>query len=118
MLTLDLIIATHSAAGIERVAAMVLPPVEGVRYVVSWQNSGDTALPDALKRDDIEVHRTDTVGLSSNRNNALDYSTGDIRLIVDDDLVFTAGQLRSVISTFESHPELDVALFRYDGSDR
>ncbi|MBD5213449.1 MAG: glycosyltransferase family 2 protein [Bacteroidales bacterium] len=117
MMMLDLIIATHSAEGIERVARMVLPPREGVRYIVSWQNSGSTPIPPALQRADIDLLRTDTIGSSSNRNNALDHSSGDIRLIVDDDLIFTADQLESVRSTFEANPELDVALFRYDGPD-
>lgn len=36
MLTLDVNIVTHRRAGIERVAAMELPRVDGVRYVVSW----------------------------------------------------------------------------------
>lgn len=117
MLTLDLIIATLGPDGIERVARMVLPPMEGVRYIVSWQEPGDTPVPAELDRPDMVVLRLEGRGLSRNRNNALDHSDGDIRLIADDDLEYTPEQLRAVIRTFEENPELDMAFFKYEGED-
>lgn len=118
MLTIDLIIATIGPEGIDRVAGMLLPRAEGIRYIVSWQMSQGRGLPDEIaSRSDVEVHRLEGRGLSRNRNNALDHSRGDIRLIADDDLVYTPGQLRAVAATFEQHPDLDVACFRYDGAD-
>ncbi len=69
--TLDLLVATHRPEGILRVAQMVLPPIAGVRYVVSWQNHHDAPEPEVLKRPDVTILRFDGVGLSANRNNAL-----------------------------------------------
>lgn len=118
MLTLDLIIATLGPEGIRRVASMLLPPMDGVSYIISWQRSDGVDVPPAIaSRTDVTLLRDDGIGLSRNRNNALNHSTADIRLIADDDLIYTSEQLRDVIATFESNPGLDVACFRYDGAD-
>ena len=86
MLELDIAICTYGADGPSRVAMMLLPPEEGVRYVVSWQEHGDAVLPEILKdRKDVAVFRLDKKGLSNNRNNAIANCTGDIVLISDDD---------------------------------
>ncbi len=111
MLTLDLALATYRPEGIARVAAMDLPVVKGVRYVVSWQEHGDHPVPSQLERDDIKIIRFDLKGQSLNRNNAIDNCTADIILNSDDDLIYDADGLRAVISTFESNPDLDVATF-------
>ncbi len=56
MLELDIAICTYGADGPSRVAMMLLPPEEGVRYVVSWQEHGDAVLPEILKdRKDVAV---------------------------------------------------------------
>lgn len=117
MLTLDVNIATHRREGIERVAAMKLPRVEGVRYVVSWQLP-DGDLPVGLLRDDVDVYRLDLPGVSRNRNNALDHSTADLCLLADDDLLYTPQQLKEVIATFERNPDTVLAAFRYDPPGR
>ena len=58
MLELDIAICTYGADGPSRVAMMLLPPEEGVRYVVSWQEHGDAVLPEILKdRKDVAVFR-------------------------------------------------------------
>lgn len=118
MLTLDVLISTIYPAGIEKVVAMELPRVDGVSYVVSWQQPGDTEIPEALRRDDVRIIRYDTIGLSVNRNHAIAAATADICLTADDDLRYTPEQLRSVIATFEAHPEIDYATFRYSGSEK
>lgn len=119
MLTLDVLIATHTPQGLQRVAAMGLPCIDSVRYVVSWQQHGDAPVPTALAgRPDVVVLRYDGVGLSRNRNNAIRHATADIYLIADDDLTYTAAQLQAVIDTFAAHPDVDYASFRYDGSDK
>ena len=43
-MTLDVMIVTIGADGIKRVAAMNLPEVEEVRYIVSWQ------MPDGISQ--------------------------------------------------------------------
>lgn len=113
-MTLDVAIATWQPDAIGRIAAMKLPRVEGVRYVVSWQAHGDCPVTEPIeRRDDITVVRFDGVGVSANRNNALDHCTADIILIADDDLTFTPEGLRGVIDTFKENPSVEVGLFRY-----
>lgn len=113
-MTLDVLISTLGRAGIERVAAMTLPEVAGVTYIVSWQMpEGD--LPSPLVRDDVKVYTLDSRGLSLNRNNAIARSTADAFLIADDDLDYSSEGLKAVINAFERHPEVDIATFRYSG---
>lgn len=120
MLKLDVMIATIRPDGIERVARMNLPRVEGVHYVVAWQMPGGAKVPESLAlRDDVSVHPHDSVGLARNRNHALACTRpeAEIGLVADDDLVYTEEGLRKVISAFENHPEIDLALFKYDGPE-
>lgn len=112
MLTLDLALITYGVDGINRVASMNLPRVEGVHYVLSWQRDGGAAIPDSLKRSDISVFRTDSRGAAVNRNNAIDHCTADLILFADDDIIYTADQLLKVIETFEKRPDLDLACFK------
>ena len=113
MLELDIAICTYGADGPSRVAMMLLPPEEGVRYVVSWQEHGDAVLPEILKdRKDVAVFRLDKKGLSNNRNNAIANCTGDIVLISDDDLEYYPEGIVRIRRAFEDDPGLDVATFR------
>lgn len=113
MLTLDLALITHGADGINRIMAQELPEVEGIRYIVSWQNHQNAKIPqELLKRSDIEIHRLDVPGLSNNRNNAIDHATADIVLFADDDIHYKAEMLRGVIDTYEANPDVDVATFK------
>jgi glycosyltransferase involved in cell wall biosynthesis len=89
-----------------------------VRYVVSWQASGGAPIPaELVARTDVSVHRTDAVGVSANRNNALEHCTADVVLNSDDDLIYTAEGLQAVRCAFADHPEVDFAVFQYDGAD-
>lgn len=115
-LTLDVLIATHTPAGILRVEAMDLPRVEGVRYVVSWQGHEGVPVPQRLAaREDVEIRRTDSHGLSNNRNCAIDHARADIILFADDDIAYTPGGLQAVRKVFEADPALDMATFRHQG---
>lgn len=112
MLTLDLALVTYHPEGIARLAAMNLPRVSGVRYVVSWQAHANAPVPDSLNRPDVEIHRFDTPGQSLNRNNAIEHCSADIILHADDDVTYTPQGLQAVIHSFETNPEVDVATFR------
>lgn len=116
-LTLDVLIATHKPEGIDRVAAMNLPSVAGVRYIVSWQDHRDKPVPTQLSlRNDVKIHRFDMKrGVSANRNNAFLHSTADIMLVADDDVIYTPDGLKAVIRSFEENPDVDYASFMYDG---
>lgn len=115
---LDVAIATFRPEGIGRVCAMQLPQVEGVRYVVSWQEHGGATLPQELMRSDMKIVRFSGKGLAANRNNALDHCSAEIVLIADDDLVYTPQQLRSVIRTMDANPLVDIASFQYSGDHK
>lgn len=118
MLTLDVLIATHTPSGLQRVEAMQLPHLDGVRYIVSWQQHGDAPVPESLAdRPDMTVLRLGQNGLSHNRNNAIEASTADIYLIADDDLRYTPAQIEAVRRVFEENPDLDYASFMYVGHD-
>lgn len=115
---LDVLICTIHAGGLRRVAAMGLPHVDGVRYIVSWQMPGNEAqmqieIPETLRRDDILIHRHDSRGLSRNRNVAFGLSDAPYMLVADDDLNYSAEALAAVIRAFDEDPSLDVAQLMY-----
>ena len=117
---MDVAIATWQPEGILRVEAMNLPRVPGVRYVVSWQLPGpDPVVPESLaRRDDVFICYTNELGVGANRLNACNHCNAPIILNSDDDLVYTSAQIQSVIDTFEANPDVDLATFRYDGTDK
>lgn len=114
VITLEVLVATLGREGLERTAAMLPPPQPGVTYLVAWQKA-EGEIPQALDRPDVKVRRNPGMGLSQNRNYALDRATGDVLLIADDDLGYRHGAFRQIISKFELHESLDVATFRLDG---
>lgn len=108
---LQVLICTLGREGLERVARMALPRVEGVEYLVACQ-SVEMPLPESLRRNDVEVHFNPGRGLSQNRNFAFAHTTAPLALIADDDLIFTSQGLKDVIDTFEHHPQVDIATFK------
>ena len=111
---LDLAIPTWKPDALERFCPGNYPPHPGVRYVISWQRHGDAPIPDAIaRRTDILVFRTDCIGLSANRNNAIDHCTAPVILHSDDDLIYTPERLQAVIDTFAVNPDVDVAMFEH-----
>ena len=115
-MTLEVEICTYGLAGLQRVAQMTLPAVEGVRYRICMQNpdGAEVSLPEALLRPDVDFFQHPTRGLSINRNAALDRAEADIILIADDDIHYRAEGLRAVIDTFVADPSLDFATFKFD----
>ena len=95
------------------------PRMDGVRYVVSCQNPGNTddlseELAVLARRDDMTVRVYDDVCSGRNRNHALDLATAPLVLVSDDDLRYTADGLRAVIEAFDRNPDIDFATFRSD----
>ncbi len=114
MTTLQLLISTIDD-GIKLVSEMVLAPIDGVGYVVSWQITGDMTIADCprelLMRPDVKVVTMRGRGLSRNRNNAIAHASADVCLICDDDCRYTPGQLHAVTARFEADPTIDLATF-------
>lgn len=112
-MTLDIAVCTCGPEGAERVAELLLPPKRGVRYVVSWQKHEGRELPAELAgRPDVSVFRTDSVGLSNNRNEVMRHCTADIVMIADDDVRYFEEGIEGIMDIFEKNPELAVATFK------
>lgn len=116
---LEVLISTFGEKGLTRLSRMTLPKVQEVRYLVSCQCPGYTSLPipDKLIRDDLRIVFTPTKGLSINRNFAIENATAPLCLIADDDISFTPDAFHTIISTFRDNPDIDLATFKYIGSD-
>lgn len=91
------------------------PQVAGVGYVLSIQNpdSKPVEMPAAIaRRTDVQTFVHNDSGVSRNRNHALSHATASLALVADDDLCYTPEQLKYVMTTYESHPELDFVMWR------
>lgn len=95
---------------------MNLPKIDGVRYVVSWQNHCDAPIPDSLSRKDIDIFRFDGCGLSRNRNNSINNCTSDIILFADDDTTLTVDGIHNVMDAFQNNPDVDLFTFKHTGT--
>lgn len=110
-----MLIAAYGEEGIRRVSALTHPEVEGVEYIVSWQQYRRDAVPDTLRaRKDFIILFEDSSGLSNNRNNALRHSSAPLVLISDDDVSYTGAHIQRILKAFEDNPKADVLTFRYE----
>lgn len=114
---MQVLICTYGNAGIKRVVDAAHPMLEGVEWLVSWQNPDGMAVPPELKRPDMTVVSHDSRGLSRNRNVALRHATHSEVIISDDDVTYSHEQLKKLLETFKEHPELDFFTFRYSTPD-
>ena len=112
-MTLEVLICTIDN-GISQIPQLLLPHIDGVSYLVSWQHSTHDQItaPDELLRDDVKVVHLQGRGLSRNRNSALRNATADICLIADDDCTYRPEYFASIINTFKNDTTLDLATFR------
>ncbi|MDE5872261.1 MAG: glycosyltransferase [Muribaculaceae bacterium] len=115
-LRLEVMICTYGTEGLRRVAAASHPKMEGVQYLVSFQqdaNETEGYIPEELKRDDFKIVATATKGLAVNRNIALSWASAPLLLISDDDADYTKEGLQAVIDGFQENPDADIIAFRY-----
>lgn len=119
MTKLQVLIVAYGRKGIQSVARLPHPRVDGVEYIVSWQYADDDpVIPAELKeREDFIILPTPTRGVARNRNLTLDAATAPIVLESDDDVFYTEQQLLDVIRAFEDNPEADYINFRYHSDD-
>lgn len=114
-MTVDILICSLNK-GIVKVTDVLLPPTEGVRYVVSYQYTDDRYLDlipeELLCREDVALYRYKGEGLSANRNLALDKAKADLIIFADDDARFTRESITLARETFQNTPNLDVAFFK------
>lgn len=116
--SLDIAIATHKIAGIERVAKMLMPETDGIKYIVSWQNHSNAPIPQSiLERNDVSVYRFEEIGLSPNKNNALDHCKSEIIYFTDDDVELYPEGIALLRKAFKNHPSVELATFRSQHGD-
>lgn len=115
MITLDILICTIDS-GIENVADVLMPPCDGIHYVVSMQYTDKNFLrlvPAKLKeRHDVTLTFIEGRGLSRNRNNAIEHATGDVMVIADDDNRYTKALIENILEGYEAHPNADIIHFQ------
>ncbi len=99
--------------GILRAAEVPTTPRPDVRYLISWQQTGDTEIeiPETLQRSDVRVIPLRGKGLSANRNHALLHAQGDLLLLADDDCRYRSEYFDAIIQAFQQHPEADILTF-------
>lgn len=117
VLKLQVLICTYG----ERLGRMCpgdLPQIDGVGYLITWQNPEGLPVPDGFDRTDVELHTFGDSGLSRNRNHALEAASAPLAVICDDDVSLNADGLRSLMVRFENEPSTDVILFRSDTSGK
>lgn len=109
-------IAALGQDGINRVASHNHPAIRGVRWLVSLQNPHNTVvIPDELaKRDDFDIIVHHDVGVSKNRNHALEYPCdSELVLLSDDDVSYTEQSILDLIQAFDRNPDADIICGRY-----
>lgn len=98
---------------------VLLPPMEGLCYLVSCQGGEPTAEQRALfNRSDVRLIWLEGMGLSRNRNYAFQHSKGDILVIADDDNELVSETLSQLYDDFVSHPQWDVIQYRMQGAQK
>jgi len=94
----------------------LLPPREGVRYIVSYQYTDERYLdliPSSLKeRADVTFYKYHGQGLSANRNLAIEKATSELVMFADDDTHILPEAIDSVRQIFSENRDLDIAFFR------
>lgn len=120
-MTVELLICTLNTR-IAHVCDMLLPPAEGISYLVSWQRTTPEAesfpVPTPLEeRADVRVVNTTSCGLSANRNHAFSHAKGDILVIADDDCRYSLESLRKLQHIYETHPQAIVVTARMTDVD-
>ena len=120
-MNIEVLICTIGS-GVSRVLSVMAEPRSDVSYLVSFQyvdKSEMEQIPVALKkRSDVRIVPVEGVGLSANRNNALNNARGDILLFADDDNRYSHGDFDRLIYAFGECPDVDALCLRssdYDG---
>lgn len=110
-LTINILICTIGER-INRVPNVLLPPREGVDYIVSHQTDGSHAVPQELTtRSDVTLSAIAGRGLSANRNNAIALASADICVIADDDCLYDEQHLKNIADAYDKYPDADIICF-------
>jgi glycosyltransferase involved in cell wall biosynthesis len=107
------VLITTMNENIRRVKEELLPQLKECNVVISHQITKIDIHPETepLGKNVIYQHLFDK-GLSKNRNNALNYSTGDICIICDDDLKYISRFDKTILNAYANNPTADIITFR------
>ncbi|MBP5731901.1 MAG: glycosyltransferase family 2 protein [Bacteroidaceae bacterium] len=91
---------------------VLMPPREGVTYIISHQTDGSHPAPHELTtRSDVTLTTIPGRGLSANRNNAIAHATADVCIIADDDCLYDKQHLKNVTDAYNKYPDADIICF-------
>ena len=114
-LTIDVLICSFNKGAV-KLDVSVLPPCEGVRYIVSYQYTDDRyleLLPESIvKCYDVHLLNYRGQGLSENLNQSMALATADLVMFVDDDTRICKGAFDIIRRTFDDNESLDIAFFQ------
>lgn len=114
-MNIDVLICSFNK-GVVKVEDVLLPPRDGVCYIVSYQYTDERYLemiPASItNRSDVVLYKYKGQGLSSNRNQALSHATGDIIMFADDDTRLLPTTFDTLLNTFRDCPAVDIALYQ------
>ena len=113
-MTIDILICTINE-GIQKVPSVLMPPMEGVRYVVCMQYTDEAALEKVpmkmMIRKDVKLYVHEGCGLSKNRNFALEWAEADIIVIADDDNRYQPEYIERIRNAYAANPDADIICF-------
>lgn len=101
-MTVEILICT-TLPRLHRALQVPLPPMPGVSYLISVQGGEPDCTP---QRPDIRMIWMQRMGLSRNRNFALQHARGDLLVIADDDNELVAETIRELPRLFTEHPQM------------
>lgn len=118
-MTLEILICTIDE-GLARVPSMMLPPVEGIQYLVSCQYTESRPMvpPVLNEREDVRVIFLEGRGLARNRNWALAHAQGDILQIADDDEGLELAWELDMMDYYAKNPQVDIAHLMMQGTQK
>lgn len=119
MKSLDILISTFGHR-IHNVHKVLLPPQQGVRYLIGHQSYNGIDSDVRLRRPDVLLFRLESIGVAKSRNELLVHSLGDILYFCDDDVILNNNIYRILESshTRYSDPVLTFKVMDEDGGDR
>jgi len=107
---IQILISTYNE-GIFQVEKVLLPPMEELSYLISHQCTDENryGVPPGLCRPDVLVSAFPGTGISSNRNHAIRKATGEVVVLMDDDVRLKPEYIQHIRHIFETNPEIDIA---------
>lgn len=110
--TLTILVSTLNG-GVAKLEKTVRIRSEKIKYLIVHQNPKNVEVPDFLRREDITIIDTKSIGLSNSRNLGLKNCTTEYALIADDDVEYIEEGINKVISII-SNTTVDFLTFKIE----